>query len=374
MANWALPSLTSNYTDFLTHITDRQLDTARWFSTAYTAATLSASEAGAVRWNDTNKNWDSWSGSAWGVLSATYNINSTGYSTSLVGGNNTTLLGSIPYQSNTNTTTLLSPNTTTTKKFLIQTGTGTNGAAPVWDTVVVADVSGAAPLASPVFTGTPSLPTGTAGVTQTVGDNTTKLATTAFVLANGTSLEASTVPVMDGTASVGSATKGSKSDHRHPIDTSRAAVGQTFYLGTTNVAINRASSALNLTGINIDGSSGSCTGNAVTANYATTAGSADNTIGIGQTWTLPSRALNTTYTNTTSKPIEILITITIPQYGAAGAAYLVLDGTTVALNTGDAGGTTNSQVAPMSAIIPINSTYRVTTTGSPTLQYWAELR
>lgn len=55
--------------------------------------------------------------------------------TNIVGGNNTTLLGSIPYQSNTDTTTLLSPNTTTTKRYLSQTGTGTNGAAPVWDTI-----------------------------------------------------------------------------------------------------------------------------------------------------------------------------------------------------------------------------------------------
>lgn len=38
-----------------------------------------------------------------------------------------------------------------------------------------------APLASPIFTGTPSLPTGTTGVTQTGGDSSTKLATTAFV-------------------------------------------------------------------------------------------------------------------------------------------------------------------------------------------------
>ena len=36
-------------------------------------------------------------------------------------------------------------------------------------------------LASPTFTGTPTLPTGTIGYTQTAGDNTTKLATTAFV-------------------------------------------------------------------------------------------------------------------------------------------------------------------------------------------------
>jgi hypothetical protein len=48
-------------------------------------------------------------------------------------------------------------------------------------TLAVADVSDAAPLASPTFTGTPSLPTGTIGVTQTAGNNTTALATTAFV-------------------------------------------------------------------------------------------------------------------------------------------------------------------------------------------------
>jgi len=46
------------------------------------------------------------------------------------------------------------------------------------------DLSAYAPLASPTFTGTPSLPTGTTAVTQTVGDNSTKIATTAFVIAN----------------------------------------------------------------------------------------------------------------------------------------------------------------------------------------------
>jgi hypothetical protein len=38
-------------------------------------------------------------------------------------------------------------------------------------------------LASPTFTGTPSLPTGTTAVTQTAGNNTTQIATTAFVTA-----------------------------------------------------------------------------------------------------------------------------------------------------------------------------------------------
>jgi hypothetical protein len=47
--------------------------------------------------------------------------------------------------------------------------------------LVAADIAGKADLASPTFTGTPSLPTGTIGVTQTAGNNTTALATTAFV-------------------------------------------------------------------------------------------------------------------------------------------------------------------------------------------------
>jgi len=38
-----------------------------------------------------------------------------------------------------------------------------------------------APLASPTFTGTPSLPTGTTAVTQTLGNNTTAVATTEFI-------------------------------------------------------------------------------------------------------------------------------------------------------------------------------------------------
>ena len=48
----------------------------------------------------------------------------------------------------------------------------------------IASAAGKANLASPVFSGTPSLPTGTTAVTQSVGNNTTAVATTAFVIAN----------------------------------------------------------------------------------------------------------------------------------------------------------------------------------------------
>ena len=90
-------------------------------------------------------------------------------STNLAGGNATTLLGAIGYQSALDTTSLLSPNTSTTKNFLSQTGNGTNGAAPSWSTVSATDVglgnvtneSKTTMFSSPTFTGTVS------GVTAT---------------------------------------------------------------------------------------------------------------------------------------------------------------------------------------------------------------
>lgn len=48
-------------------------------------------------------------------------------------------------------------------------------------TGLAADLAGKAPLGSPTFTGTPTLPTGTIATTQSVGNSTTAVATTAFV-------------------------------------------------------------------------------------------------------------------------------------------------------------------------------------------------
>jgi len=50
------------------------------------------------------------------------------------------VLGSLPYQSAAGATALLSPNTTTNRRFLRQTGTGSAGAAPAWDSVTSTDV------------------------------------------------------------------------------------------------------------------------------------------------------------------------------------------------------------------------------------------
>ena len=49
-------------------------------------------------------------------------------------------LGDMLYASAANTLSKLAGNTTTTHKFLAQTGTGTNSAAPIWDVLVAGDV------------------------------------------------------------------------------------------------------------------------------------------------------------------------------------------------------------------------------------------
>ena len=58
-------------------------------------------------------------------------------------------------------------------------------------------------------------------------------------------------------------------DALNELDILKAGTGQTLHLGTTSVAINRASAAIALTGItSIDGSSASCSGNSATATTA----------------------------------------------------------------------------------------------------------
>jgi hypothetical protein len=79
-----------------------------------------------------------------------------------------------------------------------------------------------APVNSPAFTGTPTAPT------APVDTNTTQLATTAFVLGQGSSA----APAMDGTAAAGSATRWARGDHVHPTDTSRAPIASPTFTGT----------------------------------------------------------------------------------------------------------------------------------------------
>ena len=117
--------------------------------------------------------------------------------TNLAGGNGTTLLGSLPYQSGTDTTSLLSPNTTSSIRVLTQTGDGTNGAAPVW--------TASTGTGSVVFATSPSLTTPTLGVASATSINkvafTTPATGSTLTIVDGKTLTASNTLTFTGTDS-----------------------------------------------------------------------------------------------------------------------------------------------------------------------------
>lgn len=115
----------------------------------------------------------------------------------------------------------------------IMDGTGAAGTATTYargDHVHPSDTS-RAPLASPTFTGTPAAPTPAAN------DNTTKLATTAFVVGQA----GTATPIVAGTAAVGTSLLYARQDHVHPsgavVGRVRLAASQTIS-GSTATKVN----------------------------------------------------------------------------------------------------------------------------------------
>lgn len=167
------PVVTDGYSSVLTYIRDLFADIAKGMDGTGTTNT----PTGAIRWNSTNKYWEKYNGS-WAALESKYminvdqldgyhanatatagqipvrdgsgkvdNVSFTGVSGTLGTGNGGTgltsfTLGDITYCSATNTLSKLAGNTTTTKQYLTQTGTGSASAAPQWSVLADADVPG----------------------------------------------------------------------------------------------------------------------------------------------------------------------------------------------------------------------------------------
>lgn len=87
-------------------------------------------------------------------------------------GLNSYATGDLIYSSATNTLVQLSGNTTTTKKFLNQTGTGSISAAPLWSAIAAADVSGLAASATTDTTDAGNISTGTLPSGRLIGGYT----------------------------------------------------------------------------------------------------------------------------------------------------------------------------------------------------------
>ena len=177
---------------------------------------------------------------------------------------------------------------------------------------------GAAPLASPPFTGTPTAPT------AITGTNTTQIATTAFVQAQlASSVPAATVSVA----------------------------------GKVELATNAETQA------------GTDTTRAVTpANLNSTV------LGMGQTWQnmLGSRVAGTTYTNSTGRSICVSATINSSAGSpSANSITLTVGGVTAAQGTYYAGNV--NQGGAVFAVVPPGATYSISISAG-SIPVWAELR
>jgi len=158
-----------------------------------------------------------------------------------------------------------------------------------------------------------------------------------------------------------------------------ALAGNVTYGNTTVNLGGTATTVGNLTLTNTNVATG-VIGSAVTATtqaagtsntaVATTAFVNNTALGVSQTWqdVTASRALNTTYTNSTGKPIMVIVGCI-----SAGGAYdptIVINSTT--LNRFGAA-VNNGAYALASFIVPNGQTYSITAT-SATLASWSELR
>ena len=102
-----------------------------------------------------------------------------------------------------------------------------------------------APLASPGLTGTPTAPT------AAIDTNTTQLSTTAFMLAQASAVS----PLMDNVVAIGTSTRYARADHVHPVDTSRAAAALEAFIAPTflNSWVNFDATTFNAAGYYKDG-------------------------------------------------------------------------------------------------------------------------
>lgn len=138
MADWSKPTLTSTYTNFLSEVTSRDTDLALQFD----GTTSSNLTTGTIRWDSSANRWKKWTGSAWGELASTYAL--TGLSTT----GNASVGGTL---SVTGATTLATATATTP---------ATSDNSTSLATTAYVKAQGYAPLASPTFTGTVTIPSG----------------------------------------------------------------------------------------------------------------------------------------------------------------------------------------------------------------------
>ena len=161
---------------------------------------------------------------------------------------------------------------------------------------------------------------GTTVAAVTIGSGLSWDGTSLSVTGGSGGALSSSLPIMDSVAASGVSTSSARGDHVHPSDTSRAASGQTFYIGSTQVAINRGSAPLALAGIiSIDGYASSATTlqNARTINGVSFNGSANINIEGRIGTPIASASTTTIGTAGLGETIHITGTTTISSFGTS---------------------------------------------------------
>tara|TARA_R110000803_G_scaffold62961_1_gene123424 strand:- start:53 stop:880 length:828 start_codon:yes stop_codon:yes gene_type:complete len=227
---------------------------------------------------------------------------------------------------------------------------------------------------SPTLTGVPL------AVTAPLGTNTTQLATTAFVQNNITAPTAApgTNTTQVATTAFVQNVAGALGTMSSQNATSVAITGGTI-TGITDLTVADGGTGQSTLAANAvlvgNGTSGinsvapSTSGNVLTSNGTTWTSAENARIGVGQTWqnVKASRALGTTYTNSTGKPIQVSI---VGNVGYTTASLYVA-GLLVSQMTNQFGD--RPLYSFLSTIVPDGVSYYVT---SPifTILHWSELR
>ena len=113
----------------------------------------------------------------------------------------------------------------------------------------------------------------------------------------------------------------------------------------------------------------------VLTNCTGTANSLNAGIGVNQTYSAPTRVYSTTYTNSGTKPIFIIVSGNNTTINVSGVMALVVNSVTIATAKTGASGSgwaAGGAQSVVSGVIPVGGTYSVTPTSS-TLQSWYEL-